>query len=489
MFLRAGGRRSPSHRAAASESMPAGSRLRSGCRAVARLRWPTTTSSLAAACLLLAGCSGPTAAPAGPPLFAAAALPTAAMRGDVDVWSWNIAAKSLQKLVPSFEHSYPGVHVTVDMTGANMPARFLLSLSCGVGAPDVSQLECKDAPRYSSTGQLADLSVVAASLKHDYPAGLMHNCMIDGRMYAIPWDMGPCAVFYKRNIFARYGIDPARIATWDDYIAAGKRILTLSHGQTKMMPLDTGALSMMFEILIQQAGGQVFDDGGGIAIDSPQSRKVLDLLRRLIQAGLCANVKMWGQEFMAGFNNDTIATYPGAAWLAGTIKDAAPDYGGQRQTWGVFRLPALVPGGPRISNYGGSVLVIPAQCANKPAAWAFVHYALCTVAGQLAQYRSENLFPAYLPALKSPVFDDADPFFSGQAIGRLFARDVTRLPILNRTPHWTEATRYIDQALSRWVDNGFADNNVLPELADRMRMRIGDDETTTRAAKAGSGGA
>src|SRR5207302_1163575 len=120
---------------------------------------------------------------------------------------------------------------------------------------------------------------------------------------------------------------------------------------------------------------------------------------------------MWGQEFMAGFNTDTIATYPEAVWFAGTIKDAVPDYGGKRASWGVFPLPALTKGGTHVSNLGGSVLVIPAQCRQKEAAWAFLEYALCTKEAQIQQYRAESLFPAFLPALQDPLFDAPDPFF------------------------------------------------------------------------------
>lgn len=394
------------------------------------------------------------------------------IRGELEVWSWNIAAKSLQKLTPAFNRSYPHVRVNVDMTGARMQARLLLSLAAEVGAPDVSQLQLAEAPRYIATGKLADLTPVAAKYKTRFPAALWDSCLQNGKVYAIPWDMGPCAVYYKRDLFRRYGIDPGTIETWDDYIAAGKTILDRSQGKTKMLPLGMDALEMMFELLIQQNGGQVFDAEGRIAIDSPQAAEALDLLKRLLTSGICSNVPMWGQEFMAGFNDETIATYPEAAWFAGSIKDAAPDYGGKQAIWGVFPLPALQKGGLRTSNLGGSVLVIPDQCRQKQAAWAFIEYALCSKAGQVAQYRNENLFPAYLPALQDPVFDAPDPFFGGQQIGRLFATNVTQLPTLHRPPEWMEATRYVGQALSEWSTSGMHSEGFFTRLAQKMQRRM-----------------
>lgn len=403
---------------------------------------------------------------------AVAVVPASEVKGNVTVWSWNIAAKSLQQLVPAFEKRNTNVHVSVDMTGARMTTRLMLSLASGVGAPDVSQFELSDAPRYIATGKLADLTPVAAKYRSQFPAYLWDNCMMNGKVYAIPWDMGPCAVFYKRNVFAKYGVDPQRIETWDDYIEAGRTILRKSNGRTKMLPLGSNALNWMFQTLIQQTGGQVFDDKGRIAINSPASRRALDIMRKLRTSGICSDVPVFSQEYLASINAETIASYPAAVWMAGTMRDTARDYGKGDITWGVFRLPAVEPGGKRVANVGGSVLVIPAQCPNKEAAWAFIEYALCTREGQLAQYRNFNLFPGYLPALKHPGVDDPDPFFSGQRAGGVFATDVTKISRLNMTPQWSAAMGYVDQDLSHWAATGMHNEGFFEDVEKKLQRRL-----------------
>src|SRR5579862_5379840 len=172
------------------------------------------------------------------------------VHGDITVWSWNIAAKALQDISPGFEKRDPGAHVNVDMTGANMQTRFMLSLAAGVGAPDVSQLQLTDAPHYIATGKLADLTPVAAKYQLMFPPSRWADCTMNGHVYAIPWDLGPCAVYYKKDLFAKYGIDPSKIDTWDNYIAAGKVILQKSGGKTKMLPLGSGSMSEIFELLL-----------------------------------------------------------------------------------------------------------------------------------------------------------------------------------------------------------------------------------------------
>ena len=426
----------------------------------------TVTASL---CLLaLTGCGAKSTQESALPV---SSLPANQIHGDVQVWSWDIAAKSLQDLTPAFERAHPHERVTVDQTGAGMLMRLMLSLASGTGAPDITQMEAQDAPRFIGTGQLADLTPVAAKYQASFPPSVWANCSRGGHVYAIPWDIGPCAVYYKRDLFAKYGIDPSKISTWDDYIEAGRTIVAKSGGKTKMLPMGSGDLSIIFELLIQQTGGQIFDAQGRIAVDSPQSRRALEIIAKMRKAGICSDSAAYGQEWMSGFNDESIATYPGAEWLGGIIKDSSgPD--AKKGRWGVFRLPAAAPGGVRAANLGGSVLAIPAQCPNKNAAWAFIEYALCTREGQLAQYRDVGLFPAYLPALQSPAITAPDPFFGGQESGRVFAADADMIPGLNRTANWSEGMTYLRQDLSRWAASGMNDPRFFPELAAKLQQRL-----------------
>jgi len=418
------------------------------------------------ACLFLAA----HAAAADEPLTFDPRMHPDQVRGNIEVWSWNIAAGSLTELVPGFEATYPRSTVNINMTGSNMQSRFFLSLSAGVGAPDISQLQIREAARYTYTRRLTDLTAVAGKYADQFPRSSWEDCLFEGRVYAIPWDTGPCAVFYRRDMFDDYGIDPASIETWDDYLEAGKAILERSNGKTKMLFLPTHDILVMFTIVLQQINGQVFDDQGRIAINSNESLKVLELVKKFLEAGICANERYWMPAFYAALGSDRVATYPMAAWFGGMLKDSAPETAGN---WGVFRLPALEPGGLRTSISGGSVLVIPDQCKQKEAAWAFVEYALCTPGPQIEQYKSFDLFPALLTTHQDPFFDEPDPFFGGQKVRRLFAMDVEKIPVMNRTKDWMEAERYLQQALSKWATSGMnSPEQFLMDLEYRLSRRL-----------------
>jgi len=392
------------------------------------------------------------------------------IRGEINVWAWTIAAGSLQKLLPLFNEKYPNIKVNISKTGWQVQQRLLLSLSAGVGAPDITQLLGMETQRYTFTGELMDLTGVAGQYEKDFVPSTWQNCLYNGKLCAIPWDFGPCAVFYKRHIFKLYGIDPNKIETWDDYIAAGKVIFEKSNGKTKMFHLPTGMLFEVYLILIQQNGGQLFDDQGRIAVNSDKSLQVMALLKRMLDSGVTVNDPLYTHAHYASLRSDSVATYPMAAWWGGTIKDYAPETKGD---WGIFRLPALEPGGLRASSSGGSVLVIPDQCKNKEAVWAFVDFALCNTRAQIEQYKNFDLFPTWLPAYKDPFFDEPDPFYGGQKVRLLFAQDIEKIPPLNRTKDWPEGQAYLAQSLTGWASRGMGEpEKMLAELEKKLCRRL-----------------
>lgn len=389
----------------------------------------------------------------------------------IDVWSWNIAAMALDAVSPEFEAEHPELDVRVERNGTLLQSRLLLSLAGRTGAPDISQLQEREAAKFTTTGRLVDLTEMASQYEEDFPAAFWQSVVVDNRVYGVPWDLGPVAVYYKRWIFDKYGLDPTMIETWDDFIAMGRELLERSDGEVKMMPLGLSTMHEPFQILMQQNGGGVFDAQGRIILHSPRNAEALAILGKLLDSGICAPITS-AQEIQASFGTDTVATYPGAVWLMQNIKDYTPTE--RHGEWGIFRLLAQRPGGLRTSNLGGSVLVIPEQGDRDPAAaFAFVEYALCTVPGQIEQFKKFGLFPAYLPAHDHPFFEQPDPFFGGQHVNQLFARDIDQIPPLTRTADWMLAERLLFRSLARYATERPDEATFLRNLAEALARDTG----------------
>ena len=387
----------------------------------------------------------------------------------VEAWGWNIAGLSLKALAPVYEASRGDVDMDVKVSGTQMQSRFLLAMASGRGAPDVMQLQEREAGKYTDTKRLADLTGRVAKYEKDFPPSFWQSCVNDGKVVAVPWDIAPCGVFYKRWIFARYGIDPDAIETWDDFRRAGETILKQSNGQTKMLAIAPFNLGIPFQTLMQQNGGGVFDARGEVIFESPANRETLDVIRAMLDSGIASPIAT-PQEINVSYNDDSIACYPVASWNLSDIEKSDASRAGQ---WGVFRLPAFRPGGLRNSNQGGSVLVVPAQSKSAGPAAAFVEYSLCTVEGQIKQFQDFGLYPAFLPALRDARFDQPDAFFNGQHVSALFAKDFDRVPGLVRTRDWSEAEQLINSTLYDWARERQDTPTYLRETAKLLSHRLG----------------
>jgi lactose/L-arabinose transport system substrate-binding protein len=232
---------------------------------------------------------------------------------------------------------------------------------------------------------------------------------------------------------------------------------------------------------MQQNGGGIFSADGRIILDSPQNREALAVIRRMLDAGICAAITAYSPAMLASYSEDSVATYVAAVWGMKPIKKAAESTAGR---WGVFRLPAFREGGLRTSNLGGSVLVIPGQSPVVEHAWKFLEFANCTVESQVQQFREFGLFPALLTTYDHPIFDEPDPFFGGQKVNRLFATDVAKIPPLVRTRDYNEAERYFDRSMNRWAaenqDNGAYLHAVAHALARSLGREVVPYETLAR---------
>lgn len=404
----------------------------------------------------------------------------------VEVWGWDIAAESLQALADGptdemrerrpdakwriFEEQYDPADVYVNMTGQQVSTRFLMSIAGNAGAPDICQMQEREAPKFAGSGRLADLTDWAAQYEDDFAGAFWYSCLHEGRVYAIPWDIGPCAVIYKRWLFERYDLDPWTIETWDDYIAMGVELLERSEGKTRMLPMATATIRDIFGIMMQQNGGGVFDAEGRIILDSQQNREALEVIRKMLDAGICAPITAYSPAMTASYSEDGVASYVNAVWGIKPIKTAAESTVGR---WGVFRLPAFREGGLRTSNLGGSVLVIPDQSPVIEHAGKFLEFANCTVESQVQQFREFGLFPALLTTFDHPIFDEPDPFFGGQKVNRLFATDIDRIPTMIRTRDYNEAERYLDRSMNRWANENQDNDAYLQSVTRALSRSLG----------------
>jgi len=139
---------------------------------------------------------------------------------------WDVAARALTISAEEYE-SENDATVSVEEFGRSaMKDRLQTNLLSGSGAPAVSMLESVDGPSFIDTGSVAPLTdeIEEAGIREDFVSGKWEALTVDGDIYALPWDTGPTAVYYRRSVYDEHDIDPDSIETWADFIEEGQKL-------------------------------------------------------------------------------------------------------------------------------------------------------------------------------------------------------------------------------------------------------------------------
>ena len=185
----------------------------------------------------------------------------------------------------------------------------------------------------------------------------------------MPWDSGPVAMFYRRDFYEKAGVDPASIKTWDDFIAAGKKIQEANPGVT-MTNADFNGDTEFFRMISNEQGcGYFATDGQSITVNQPKCVDALDQDQG-DEGRRHHHRRPTGASKIPDNTAGTVATQMYGGWYEGTVRTNAPT--DQSGKWGVYLMPSLTADGPRAANLGGSSLAITAASKNKEAACAYV---------------------------------------------------------------------------------------------------------------------
>ncbi|MFJ7497180.1 ABC transporter substrate-binding protein [Streptomyces sp. NPDC097727] len=385
--------------------------------------------------------------------------------GKITVWSWDVAANAMKRLARTFEKRHPGTTVdVVDIGYDNAYDKITVGLRGGSGLADVLTVEGTHMPRYIGNfpSGFYDLTSLGGRYGGDFDRAAWRTVTgKNGAVFALPWDIGPCALYYRTDHFRAAGVDPNSLLTWDDYVAAGVRIKKATgHKLLIMDSTDAGILPM----LLQQQGQSYFM-GGRVAVDTPEAVKALTLMKTLQDKGLVDYEKGW-DGLVTGTKEGKATTTPTAAWWTGTLNDEMPELKGK---FGVVPLPGFTADGIRTSNIGGSTLCVPGQSKNPRLAWAFIQFLLTGKTNQVSMLKREGLFPAYLPALDDPYLRAKQEYFGGQAALDVFARLARNIPPVENNKDDAKATDIMISAVTgvmlRGKDPRAALNSAARQLA------------------------
>lgn len=370
------------------------------------------------------------------------------LRGEITIWSWDVALEDLRAKAEVFNETYPNVEFNFEEMGTSQVySKLTTSLASGIGLPDIVSLEGEQMAKFGTKFPEAfvDLSDVVDTAQ--FLPLKVSEVTVNGKVMAYPWDAAPAVMFYRADLFEQAGVDADSIKTWDDYIEAGKMID--SKLGIKMLPMAYSRSDTMYRIIMMQQGGFYFDAAGNTTVNSPESIKAMETVKAFYDAGISANDISWDDKMIL-LKDSKVATIPEAIWMVGSIKDAAPDTSGN---WRVMPLPSFGQKAYTGSN-GGSCAAIPKATKSKEAAVKFLEFAMTDVEGLVKGFQDYGLYPSYIPAYDADEFSQGIDFFGGQAIYEVANKAAVDMPEVNFTENFAEVLDNMKNAVNQVLVEG-----------------------------------
>jgi len=222
---------------------------------------------------------------------------------------WDVAARALTISAEEYE-SENDATVSVEEFGRSaMKDRLQTNLLSGSGAPAVSMLESVDGPSFIDTGSVAPLTdeIEEAGIREDFVSGKWEALTVDGDIYALPWDTGPTAVYYRRSVYDEHDIDPDSIETWADFIEEGQKL----PDEKYMLNLPEGTSPASGGTSSASCLASPFLESGEVNIHNEKSLRVARNIKEIYDADIAANIEGWTAAWFSAYGDATIASLPG----------------------------------------------------------------------------------------------------------------------------------------------------------------------------------
>ena len=244
-------------------------------------------------------------------------------------------------------------------------------------APDLFILSPGDFLRYYNGGALADLTpYIAADAREDFPESVVASRMVDGRLFAVPMEVEPMAIFYSVEAFERAGLDESDIpATWDELLEIAERLTTARRFGILFETTPGYYQNFTWYPFMWQGGGEVQAADGTSAFDSEATVQALRLWQDAVSRGAAPRQGLGrgAGDVLANLVSGYCAMQNIGVWAVAQLEASVPDF-----PYGVFRLP--VPRGGRYVTVGGGwAFVANARSEHVDDAAAFITWALASM--------------------------------------------------------------------------------------------------------------
>jgi multiple sugar transport system substrate-binding protein len=341
-----------------------------------------------------------------------------------------------EEIVRPFERE-TGIDVKVQLVGWDVQFDRIRNAAVSGEGPDVTQAGTTQVPFFAALDGFEDVSGRVGDIGGEdaYAEGIWQTTQVQGRdgTFAVPWFTEARAVYYRKDLLEKAGVDPETAFTdWDAFRATLQKLKdsgavdnkeTYAFGTPGKQAFDLVHHVMPF---VWDAGGaELSEDATTSTIASPEAQEGVRFVADLLPAGLYdpTALEKDGTQVEESFKGGRLAVWIGGPWVLPTVEreddDAwAPE---ARANVGVAPMPAG-PSGEAYTFVGGSNLMMFKNSENKDEAWQLMEF-LSRDKTQTAYADLMGMFPARLDPQEQAGQKDANygAFYEAIQDGRTYA--------------------------------------------------------------------
>ena len=303
-----------------------------------------------------------------------------------------------------------------------------------------------------------------------------------GHQFALPHDVHPIMLAYRKDIVEKLGIDVTKLTTWAEFARVGREVTKDYNGDGLPdqymidLPPDGGDA---LRLLLLQRGVRLFDEQGNVTFDDPRAAEVVCwYVRQIAGPQRIAFAAGWGQTLARSMMDGLCLFYICPDWRSKQMQVDVPAVSGKM---GLIPLPAWEEGGLRTSTWGGTGLAITKQCKQPDLAWKLAMYLYYDPAQLGPRFKGTNILPPLTTAWDRPEFSEPDPFYSNIVRGKAYAAlapsvpgDPTSTSVASATGKLSEAFQNVSLRYQEQGDSGLEEyaQSELKRCADRVRVVV-----------------
>ncbi|WP_216363469.1 ABC transporter substrate-binding protein [Subtercola boreus] len=274
--------------------------------------------------------------------------------------------------------------------------------------PDVFLLSPGDFLRYYNGGVLQELTPkLDPAVVSDFLPGTLDTRKVDDKVFALPMESEPLAMFYSKSAFAEVGLTDADVPkTWDDLLTVAKKLTTPSRFGVGFETTPGYYQNFTWYPFMWEGDGQpVSADAKSSTFNSKAVTDALTFWGDSISTGVAPKKLLGngGPDLPANLGAGYVAMQQSGVWNIAAMKQMAPNV-----DYGIFEIPTP-SGGTSATTLGGWSFCANAKGGNPSAAADFIAWALGSMsADSIERGRTWNTVAKTNIPVRSSVQDAAN---------------------------------------------------------------------------------